>query len=485
MRRIALALCLLAACALARAEDRWFSVHLDGRKIGHMLQSRVEEDGGRVRSRQLLSMTLARSGDTLTIQSEESTLELADGTPLAFDSRIDSAGSVTRVHGEIEHGHLRVAIEQPGGVERRHLVWPSDALLTEGQRLAMRRGGMASGTQFVMLAFDPGSLRASQLLTRVGAPEAITVHDRTERLVPLAQITWLDGSAMRSQAWVDPATWALRRLRFPAVGLQLDVLACDRACALAPVQPADVLDAMLVAAPRALRRGDLDAPLAYRLVLREGEGAALAAQPGQWIERDGGELRLRVDPAGDGRNPPVAADTAATRWLQSDAPAVAALAREAAGDARGTRARMVRLEAFVRGYIRTKSLRVGYASASEVLRDREGDCTEHAVLLAALARALGIPARVATGIAYTPAYGGRRDVFVPHAWVLAWVDGRWQGFDAALSGHDAGHIAFSSGDGDPFRFYEGLELLGAVSIRDVRRLGWRERAQLRRERAAR
>ena len=44
-------------------------------------------------------------------------------------------------------------------------------------------------------------------------------------------------------------------------------------------------------------------------------------------------------------------------------------------------------------------------------------------------------------------------------------------------------IAFSVGDGDPFRFYEGLELLGAVTMLDVRRLGMRERAALRRERS--
>ena len=40
------------------------------------------------------------------------------------------------------------------------------------------------------------------------------------------------------------------------------------------------------------------------------------------------------------------------------------------------------------------------ATAAEVARSREGDCTEHAVLLAALARARGIPARVAMGLVY-------------------------------------------------------------------------------------
>ena len=125
---------------------------------------------------------------------------------------------------------------------------------------------------------------------------------------------------------------------------------------------------------------------------------------------------------------------------------------------------MQRIEAFVRDYIRTKSLDVGYAYALEVARTPEGDCTEHAVLVAALGRAAGIPTRVVDGLAYAPGFAGRDQVFVPHAWTQAWVDGRWQSFDAALDGFDAGHIALAIGDGDPWQFYAGLDMLGRIRI---------------------
>ena len=103
----------------------------------------------------------------------------------------------------------------------------------------------------------------------------------------------------------------------------------------------------------------------------------------------------------------------------------------------------------------------------DTLASQEGDCTEHAVLLAALARASGIPARVATGLVYADSYAGRRDVFIPHAWVQAWVDGRWRGYDAALNGFDSGHLGFNVGDGDPYRYYQGMALLGRLRIVDV------------------
>jgi hypothetical protein len=69
-------------------------------------------------------------------------------------------------------------------------------------------------------------------------------------------------------------------------------------------------------------------------------------------------------------------------------------------------------------------------TASEVARTLAGDCTEHALLTAALARSLGIPARVVHGAAVlvqdksAEAYG--------HAWVEMQVNDAWTVHDAAL-----------------------------------------------------
>ena len=50
--------------------------------------------------------------------------------------------------------------------------------------------------------------------------------------------------------------------------------------------------------------------------------------------------------------------------------------------------------------MKKKNLSVGLATAKEVARTLAGDCTEHAVLAAALGRAAGIPTKVATGLVY-------------------------------------------------------------------------------------
>lgn len=99
----------------------------------------------------------------------------------------------------------------------------------------------------------------------------------------------------------------------------------------------------------------------------------------------------------------------------------------------GPRERAERLAALVHREIAAKSLDTGFATASEVARTRTGDCTEHAVLLAALLRAEGIPSRVVSGLVYLEEMAGARDVFGYHMWTQALIDGRWVDLDATAA----------------------------------------------------
>ena len=77
--------------------------------------------------------------------------------------------------------------------------------------------------------------------------------------------------------------------------------------------------------------------------------------------------------------------------------------------------------------------------ALSTLNNRMGDCNEHSVLLAALARAVGIPAGVEAGLVYLK---GR---FYYHAWNRVHI-GEWISVDA-LFGQipaDVTHLRFTS-----------------------------------------
>jgi tetratricopeptide (TPR) repeat protein len=93
-----------------------------------------------------------------------------------------------------------------------------------------------------------------------------------------------------------------------------------------------------------------------------------------------------------------------------------------------------KLQQWVHQNIAYKDLTLGFASAQETLQRKQGDCTEHAVLLAAMLRALGIPSQVAMGLIYLPDSDSQSGKFGFHMWTEAYIGtsekGDWIPLDA-------------------------------------------------------
>ena len=104
-----------------------------------------------------------------------------------------------------------------------------------------------------------------------------------------------------------------------------------------------------------------------------------------------------------------------------------------------------------------KRITFGIPSALQVLRAKSGDCNEHTQLYVAMARAVGLPARVATGLAYLD---GK---FYYHAWPEVFV-GEWIAVDPTLGQFpaDASHLRFALGGLS--RQIDLLRLIGNLEI---------------------
>jgi transglutaminase-like putative cysteine protease len=116
---------------------------------------------------------------------------------------------------------------------------------------------------------------------------------------------------------------------------------------------------------------------------------------------------------------------------------------------------------------------VSLPSALEVLKTRVGDCNEHTALYVAMARSLGIPARIAVGLVYMS--GSMGGAFYYHAWAEVWIAegddrGLWLPVDPTLNQFpaDATHVRLVRGGLD--RQAAILSLFGQaeLSILDVR-----------------
>lgn len=160
--------------------------------------------------------------------------------------------------------------------------------------------------------------------------------------------------------------------------------------------------------------------------------------PGQVVETGPtpGSLRIRLDrptvprTVDDDRNA-WQADSTLTNSLRSglmvdvDGPGIRDFANAAVEGSSGPTEEALALERAVHSKIRILDFRTVFATASQTLRDRRGDCTEHAILLAACCRARDIPARLVAGMVPT---GGR---MMFHLWTEVFL-GRWIGLDATL-----------------------------------------------------
>jgi transglutaminase-like putative cysteine protease len=234
--------------------------------------------------------------------------------------------------------------------------------------------------------------------------------------------------------------------------VQADLL---EASALVPLRPRRIDDPRTVARLRVRVEG-LEA-------LREGDlvGAGQSRR-GDVIEvRDARELGAL----------PVADDLAGylrpELFLESDAPEIRAEADQAAAGATTPRQRAERLARHVHAIVEKRPT-VSLPSAREVLKTRVGDCNEHTALYVAMARSLGLPARIATGLVYL------RGAFYYHAWSEVWIAesagrGLWLPVDPTLNQFpaDATHLRLARGGLDHQAVIVGLIGRAKLDILEV------------------
>jgi transglutaminase-like putative cysteine protease len=111
--------------------------------------------------------------------------------------------------------------------------------------------------------------------------------------------------------------------------------------------------------------------------------------------------------------------------IESDAPSILRFAEEATIGASTPSEEVLLLERAVHHRIEVRNLGTVFATATQALRDRTGDCTEHAILLAACCRARAIPSRLVAGIV---PHGGQMQF---HLWTEVYL-GEWVEVDATL-----------------------------------------------------
>jgi hypothetical protein len=142
-------------------------------------------------------------------------------------------------------------------------------------------------------------------------------------------------------------------------------------------------------------------------------------------------------------------------FIQSDHPVIQSKAKEIVSASDSDRVKAEKLIQWVHKNIEKRPV-LSVPSALETLQNGVGDCNEHAVLLAALARASGIPSQVEAGLVY------QKGRFYYHAWNVLYLD-RWITADAVMGQFpaDVTHIRFVRGTD---RQVDLIRIIGNIQI---------------------
>ena len=423
---------------------QWRGVYYRGEKIGFTVsQVQATEDGFELQEDGRLQFSLLGATTPAILKT---TAKVDRSFALkTFDFSLDPGTGPMSIKGTLNGLQLALEISSAAGSRTQtiQLPEPPALMLSVGRRLAAE--GLVAGTTRQWSVFDPATLKNAPVTLRIGDREVVTVG--TRRPIPAFRVD-MTFSGLTTTAWITDTGEIVREES--AMGLITVVESQDQATALAVNNrmQQDMLQGAAIV-PRMPRRATIvEARDVKRLRLRM-IGPELSAAnvngSGQTLQGDMIEL---IDPR-DLQPGPVPGDLdqylRPEPFIESDAPEIKAEAEKMVAGITGARQRAERLTREVNQLIEKRPT-VSLPSALEVLRTKMGDCNEHTALFVALARSIGIPARINVGLAFV------RGAFYYHAWPEVYIEetkgqGLWLPVDPTFNQFpaDATHVRLARG----------------------------------------
>jgi len=477
----------LASGALADS-DRWYILKMMGQACGDM-HSVIKTEDGKVTTSSKTTISIGRGDAVAKITMESLFVETVDGTPVMMKSVQNTGGKpITSTYTFQQDGSIELVTEQNGKPITKQLPKPEGVWLTPNAADQFVRQRMKSGAKEITLRSVTPEMGATPVTVKYTDFEktSVVVDGRTVEATKRKITTDTGQGVFKSTDYVDE-DGELIKSRMSVGGINIDVIASTRAEAQAGAKTKAAPPEIMVSTfckpdrpienPREVTRAVLTLSVEEDMPKLPETGAQKVAADGNRATLTISTTSLSPAPEADATDPAL---LAATTLANSQDPEVAKLATRAIASLNnGEDTPAAKAEAcrrFVHRYISKKNLGTAFATASEVARSKQGDCTEHGVLLTALLRSNGIRSRAVVGLVYADQFAGSQGIFGYHMWTQALleVDGkhRWVDLDATLDDStpfDATHIALDVTkleDGAPASGLGAVApLLGALKIK--------------------
>jgi transglutaminase-like putative cysteine protease len=445
--------------------DYWFAVGVDGQRVGHVSWSAKEmgRDGKTyavgVRA---LNLTISRFGQAVTQWGEESTVETPAGEVLITSMRQglgkDQALALT---GIVEGKTLKIKGDG-AAAGASDTPWPGGIVGLVREPKLFKELKLKPGESFEYPSYIPTVNRVVKTTITFEGEESKVLWPKTPERKLLRFVTKPERiekvKLPVSTTWVDAETFEplLLETDFPALGGRLTFLRTTKEAATAAVtKPVEVFNVQSIRLDREIPGIHNKGSVVYKVSIpRDDEPETVfAADTRQEVKELDPKTRTfelhvsaRHGPRKDAPAEPAPGKefTASNYFINWDNDLVKGHAAKAVAGLPETATawdKAVAVEKWVKGNMKAFEFSQAMATSDNVAKTLTGDCTEYAMLSAAMCRAVGVPSRTALGVVYAPGQGGK-PYLAYHMWAEVYAGGQWVPIDATLGmgGVGPGHI---------------------------------------------
>jgi hypothetical protein len=396
--------------------ETWMNILQQGQKIGYAHRQFYKTDTG-YRILESVFMRINTMGMVQDIRYRTEGSFHPDFTLSHFDFDLQSSLFRFKASGVVRKGGLTLITSTSGSEQKIDIPLEKDIHLPIGILETLNAEDLRPGQSRTFQVFDPTTTAQRPVKVVILAEESIPFMGKQES----AKKVSIDFMGFSQLAWIGKDGTVLREEG--TLGIKLEAVTREEALQKIALPPnTDLAEIASVPLNRVLHDVDRLVELKLRLdgievkgIFLNGDRQSLKGKvltirresvsnlsPKKLDEKVPEEIKTYLEP---------------TPFIQSDHPEIQAKVKEIVSPDDSAISKAYKLMAWVDNKIQKRPV-VSVPNSLETLRNRVGDCNEHAVLYAALARAAGIPAQVETGLVYQD---GR---FYYHAWNVLYL-GTW------------------------------------------------------------
>jgi len=432
---------------ISRNEDQWVAIMQAKHKIGYAHRT-LKAAGKGYHLEESVLMRINTMGIVQDMRMKTESDLHGDMTLSAFNFDLQSQLLRFTAHGTIQGGEATIYYGMPTALRKMVLPLQEVPHLSSTMYEVLRGKHLKTGDEIVIYVFDPASMGQRPVSIKIMEEEPVVIMGQQRKGRKLD----VDFMGARQYAWLDEKGDVLKEEGL--LGMTLERVSKEQALdGLTLTASSDLAEAASIPANIAI--GDPGALTKMTLRLTNIDMKPLYLK-GDRQSLHQGRLTITKEiwPSAVSMRPypsNIRQFIQSSPFIQADDPLIRSQVKKIVSHYDSDKVKATKIVNWLYRNIEKRPV-ISVPNASETLENRAGDCNEHAVLLAAMARAAGIPAQVEAGLVY------QRGRFYYHAWNVLYL-GDWITADAVMGTlpADVTHIRLLRGASD-----RQIDLMGVI-----------------------